>query len=208
MNFIYDIVLNFNKEYYNFFEWNKKDNIINIKKIPLFMVSNSIFNNMKYDIVKVSSDFINMIKDKTYIYSKKESIISCLISNGKEVIGVMFDTDGNLIKRSSLLLDEEEEVLDEVYDENVFDIDIVSVKKRKISNINRMQKDKSNYLLKYIKKENNTLNLKYLYYDYFEEEEEDIVKIKDRLNYEITNNYNKKLSKLYDTVQIFNKIKN
>ena len=65
MNFIYDIVLNFNKEYYNFFEWNKKDNIINIKKIPLFMVSNNIFNNMKYDIVKVSSDFINMIKDKT-----------------------------------------------------------------------------------------------------------------------------------------------
>ena len=208
MNFIYDIVLNFNKEYYNFFEWNKKDNIINIKKIPLFMVSNNIFNNMKYDIVKVSSDFINMIKDKTYIYSKKDSIISCLISNGKEVIGVMFDTDGNLIKRSSLLLDEEEEVLDEVYDENVFDIDIVSVKKRKINEINRVQKDKSNYLLRYIKKENNTLNLKYLYYDYFEEEEEDIVKIKDRLNYEITNNYNKKLSKLYDTVQIFNKIKN
>ena len=208
MNFIYDIVLNFNKEYYNFFEWNKKDNIINIKKIPLFMVSNNVFNNMKYDIVKVSSDFINMIKDKTYIYSKKESIISCLISNGKEVIGVMFDTEGNVIKRSSLLLDEEEEVLDEVYDESVFDINIVSVKKRKINNVNRVQKDKSNYLLRYIKKENNTLNLKYLYYDYFEEEEEDIVKIKDRLNYEITNNYNKKLSKLYDTVQIFNKIKN
>lgn len=208
MNFIYDIVLNFNKEYYSFFEWNKKDNIINIKKIPLFMVSNNIFNNMKYDIVKVSSDFINIIKDKTYIYSKKDSIISCLISNGKEVIGVMFDTEGNVIKRSSLLLDEEEEVLDEVYDENVFDIDIISVKKRKINNVNRVQKDKSNYLLRYIKKENNTLNLKYLYYDYFEEEEEDIVKIKDRLNYEITNNYNKKLSKLYDTVQIFNKIKN
>ena len=27
MNFIYDIVLNFNKNYYNFFEWNKKDSI-------------------------------------------------------------------------------------------------------------------------------------------------------------------------------------
>ena len=28
MNYIYDIVLNFNKEYYNFFEWNKRDNIV------------------------------------------------------------------------------------------------------------------------------------------------------------------------------------
>ena len=34
MNFIYDIVLNFNKDYYDFFEWNKKDSVINIKKIP------------------------------------------------------------------------------------------------------------------------------------------------------------------------------
>ena len=28
MNYIYDIVLNFNKEYYNFFEWNKRENTI------------------------------------------------------------------------------------------------------------------------------------------------------------------------------------
>ena len=46
MNFIYDIVLNFNKDYYDFFEWNKKDNIISIKKIPLFFVKNDIFKIM------------------------------------------------------------------------------------------------------------------------------------------------------------------
>ena len=40
MNYIYDIVLNFNKEYYSFYEWNRKDNIINVKKIPLFLVDN------------------------------------------------------------------------------------------------------------------------------------------------------------------------
>ncbi len=208
MNYIYDIVLNFNKEYYNFFEWNKKDNISNIKKIPIFIVSNDIFNSMKYDIVKVGSSFIELIKDKTYTYSKKNSIIGCLFSNGKEVIGVMFDLNGNLIKRSSLLLDEEEEVLEEIYDDNNFDIDIISIKKKKIDNINRMQKEKSNYLLKYIKKENNITNLKYLYYDYFEKEEDNISMIKDKLTNEIVNNFNKKVSKLYDTALIFNKIKN
>ena len=51
MNFIYDIVLNFNKNYYNFFEWNKKDNIISVKKIPLFLVDNNTFKIMKYDRV-------------------------------------------------------------------------------------------------------------------------------------------------------------
>ena len=53
MNYIYDIVLNFNKEYYSFYEWNRKDNIINVKKIPLFLVDNECFNIMKYDNVCV-----------------------------------------------------------------------------------------------------------------------------------------------------------
>ena len=66
MNYIYDIVLNFNKEYYNFFEWNKRDNIVNVKKIPLFLVNNDTFKMFKYDNVTVSSDLINIIKDKTY----------------------------------------------------------------------------------------------------------------------------------------------
>ena len=51
MNYIYDIVLNFNKEYYSFYEWNRKDNIINVKKIPLFLVDNECFNIMKYDML-------------------------------------------------------------------------------------------------------------------------------------------------------------
>ena len=43
MNFIYDIVLNFNKEYYYFFEWSRKDNVINIKKIPFFLIDYQTF---------------------------------------------------------------------------------------------------------------------------------------------------------------------
>ena len=43
MNYIYDIVLNFNKEYYNFFEWNKRDNIVNVKKIPLYVMAITIY---------------------------------------------------------------------------------------------------------------------------------------------------------------------
>ncbi len=32
MEYVYDIVLNFRDKYYDFYEWNKKDKIINIKK--------------------------------------------------------------------------------------------------------------------------------------------------------------------------------
>lgn len=208
MNFIYDIVLNFNKEYYNFFEWSKKDNIINIKKIPLFLVDNSSFKKFKYDNIIVSNEFINLINDKTYTYSKTKLGPSCLISNGKEVIAILFNLKGKLIKRSSLILDEEEEVLDEIVSDNPYLIDIIKCTPGKIYSVNRVQRDKQNYLIKYIKNENDDLKLKYLYYDYFENDENNINNIKNKLVNEITNNWNEKFNSLFETVKLFNKIKN
>ena len=208
MNYIYDIVLNFNKDYYFFYEWNKKDNIINIKKIPLFVVDNKTFDIMKYNKVVVSNNFIELIKNKTYTYSKNNIGNSSLLSNGKEVIGVLFDNKGNLIKRSSLLIDEEEEVLEEINTEDIFKIEIASNKKRKREDINRDEKEKKKFLNRYIKKENNITNLKYLYYDYFEEEEDNIIFIKKKIFSVINGNWTDKLNNFYKTVKIFNKINN
>lgn len=208
MNFIYDIVLNFNKDFYNFFEWNKNDNIINVKKIPIFLIDNDTFTSMKYDNVIVSKDFIDLIKDKTYTYTRSKLGISCLISNNKEVIAVLFNDNGNLIKRSSLMLDEEEEVLDEIENDSLYKINIIKRRKVNIENVNRNIKEKKDFLIKYINKEKNDINLKYLYYDYFEKDENNIKTIKNDLIKEIKNNWNKKLNNFYDTVKIFKKIKN
>ena len=191
MNFIYDIVLNFNKDFYNFFEWNKNDNIINVKKIPIFLIDNDTF-----------------IKDKTYTYTRSKLGISCLISNNKEVIAVLFNDNGNLIKRSSLMLDEEEEVLDEIENDSLYKINIIKRRKVNIENVNRNIKEKKDFLIKYINEEKNDINLKYLYYDYFEKDENNIKIIKNELIKEIKNNWNKKLNNFYDTVKIFKKIKN
>ena len=208
MNYIYDIVLNFNKKYYSFYEWNRKDNIINVKKIPLFLVDNECFNIMKYDNVYVSKDFINVIRDKTYTYTRSKLGPSILISNEKEVIAIMFNENGNLIKRSSLTLDEEEEVLDEIVNNEIYNIPIIKHTKVKNDNVTRSIREKRDFLLKYISNEKNDINLKYLYYDYFEKDEDNIKDIKDKLIKEIKNNWNKRLNKFYDTAIIFSKIKN
>ena len=208
MNYIYDVVLNFNKDYYNFFEWYKSDNIINIKKIPLFLVDNNTYTSMKYNIITVDQDFIKNIKDKTSTYTKLKIGPSCLITNGKEAMGLLFNDKGNLIKRSSLLLDEEEEVLDEVSDNNRHNIGIIKNQKRRIFNINRLEKEKKDFLIRYISKENSLINLKYLYYDYFEKEEQDLDIIKKTLIREIKYNWNKNFQDFYNTVKMFNKISN
>ena len=38
MNYIYDILLNFNDMLYDFYDWNVKDNILHIRKIPLIQI--------------------------------------------------------------------------------------------------------------------------------------------------------------------------
>ena len=208
MNFIYDIVLNFNKDFYNFFEWNKNDNVINVKKIPIFLIDNDTFTSMNYDNVIVSKDFIDLIRDKTYTYTRSKLGISCLVSNNKEVIAVLFNDNGNLIKRSSLMLDEEEEVLDEIENDSLYKINIIKRRKVNIENVNRNIKEKKDFLIKYINKETNDINLKYLYYDYFEKDENNIKTIKSDLIKEIKNNWNKRFDSFYNTVKIFSKIKN
>ena len=208
MNYIYDIVLNFNKDYFSFYEWNKKDNIVNVKKIPLFIVDNNTFNMMKYDKVLVDYNFIDLIKDKTYTYSKNKIGNATLLSNSKEVIGVLFDNNGNLIKRSSLLIDEEEEVLDEIVNDDIYNINIINSKKIKREDVNRVEREKKLFLNKYIKRKNNFNNLKYLYYDYFEKEEGDVSLIKKKLLDSINSVWSDKLNSLYETVKIFNKINN
>ena len=47
-----------------------------------------------------------------------------------------------------------------------------------------------------------------MYYDYFEKDEEDSNIIREGLINEIKNNWNKKFDTFYETVKIFNKIKN
>ena len=112
MTFIYDIILNFtNNYYYDFYEWNKKDNLINVKKIPLIRVSKKTLNDfIKYKI-KVDKELLKIIYDKS-IYLKKDKNkynYSTIFSNGEKSIGIVFNEDGIVMFKSALFLDEEDE---------------------------------------------------------------------------------------------------
>ena len=38
MNYTYDILANFNETYYEFYEWNNKDELTHIKRLPIIKV--------------------------------------------------------------------------------------------------------------------------------------------------------------------------
>ena len=54
MNYIYDIILNFQERIYDFYEWNKTDVITHIRKIPVFKISSKdLYNIENYNVLGV-----------------------------------------------------------------------------------------------------------------------------------------------------------
>ena len=207
MNYIYDIILNFNEEFYDFYEWKSNDNVINVRKIPVLKVDENTYISLRNNKVQVSMETIDSLKKNFSLYNEKiEGNIICLITNGMSAFGVMFNNNGYLIKRSSMLFDEEEEVIDESENIKEVKIDFIKNEKQKSNNISRIVKEKQKFIKDYISSLDDELTLKYIYYDYFEKEE-DKNNIKEILLSEINSEWNSKLSKLYDLTKLLNKVK-
>ena len=192
MDYIYDIILNFQNNYYEFYEWKKEDKLINIKKILIYKISNEDYLKLKHnDVVIDIKEFPKQIK-------------MMLVTNGEEVMGILFEQSGKVIKRSSLLLDESEEILEEK--EIIKNIKIKFLKntsKKKIL-LGRIAEEQSFFLEDFLSKidlNKDKYLLKYIYYDIYQEEEDNPKIIQKKLE-ELMNTNNKEL---YNSIQKINK---
>jgi len=174
MKYVYDIVLNFNDEYYPFYEWDINDNIINIRKTPLIRVTDKCYLDIKYNNVKLNQEFIKTITNQTTLYVTTTKNPICLISNNKEVMGIMINEQEIITKRSSLIFDEEDEALELCNEIKITDITYEKTSPLKINEfsprIEKQRKQKITNLINELYKTNNLSALKYIYYDIFEKE--------------------------------------
>ena len=189
MNYIYDILINFNEEeIYEFYEWDKNDNIEHVRKIPIFKVRTKDFINIKKNNITVDKAFLNKIRDKTEIFTntsidKRE--YCALITDGMDLIIVEFDENGCSIQKSSMLLDEYEDTLDE---SDLLDIVDIKFNVTKINNDIEFKTRYQKEIYKYIEKELEKLieeksynKLKYLYYEWYNNKITDMTNIIKRL---------------------------
>lgn len=185
MNYIYDILLNYNNIPYDFFEWNKSDNILHIRKIPLIKVSaNTLKDIIDYE-VKLDNSFLSYIKRKTEIFNNKNIRLldyACLLSDGVNVLAIMVKNDHCF--KSKLLLDEEEEVL--AISEKLDEQEILYTKLKKNYDIyfkTRKQLENEHKLrieLNKLFREKNYETLKYMYYECFNRKEVNVSIIKKK----------------------------
>ena len=162
MNYIYDIYLNLNKTLYDFYEWNNSDNIIHIKRIPHFIVDDAILSSLVANDIKIDSNFIKAIHNKTELWSSVNKIPNCaLFSDYDNTIAIEFDSNGNSIKKSFLSVDEEAEILEDINKNKLSIIKFKTVKKTPVSLKTRKQLSIDNFINNELKNINSK-KLKYI----------------------------------------------
>lgn len=201
MNYIYDIYVNFQKYYYDFYEWNKKDQITHIKRIPLFKTNEYNFKNIIRNETKIDLHFLEIIKDKTDIFNTKNRITACLFTDGKDIVAVQLNNNGNIIKKSSLLLDEEYDILRSTESFPVKSLNIQKIQSSKKSFLTRNEIDRNRYILRNISKMDDKKIL-YLYFECYNKEENDRKKVESKLKQEILKNNDKVCSVSYNFLKL------
>ena len=203
MNYVYDVLLNFNKEMYDFYDWNLDDYILHIRKILVFRINNKTMNDLVNNSIVVDSEFLVKISNRTEMFTKQNVKIinyAALFTNGLFVIGLKFDKNGEIIGMSKLLIDEELDILDSALDMNEYNL------KYRVINMNKNEFFKTRkevFIEKYISKKLNEVKdnkelLKYLYYECFNEKNADFRKMLPKLNTSLTNDWDNFYNKVYN----------
>lgn len=204
MTYIYDILLNFNSDLIEYFEWEDTDKVKYVKKTTLFKVSHKTLIDIIENDILFDTSFTEKIP-KYEMNGLKDTLSVCLLTNGLMALGVLIKKQ-KIIGLSRMLLDEEREVLDiseRLNNENI-SYKIINKRKKRDYSLTRKEqelvhslKDKINYL--YTKKGQEKLI--YLYYEYTNKECTNIDYIYKYL-IDSLSNFNEKHIKLYDVLNL------
>lgn len=172
MNYIYDIILNFQKKIYDFYEWNKSDVITHIRKIPVFKINSKDLKNIENYVIVLDDLFMEKIKNKTEVFSGrtiKYIEYACILCDGLNVLALKIDRNGYLF--SKLIIEEEMEVTESL--SRVKEIEInYSLKevRKQTSFLTRQEEEMENYVKKELQKlelNDEKDKLEYLYFECF-----------------------------------------
>ena len=163
-----NIKLNFLDKFYMPYDWLNTDKIINYSKMSIYRITSKALN-----------EFINYkirILDETIFKNNNPA----LFSDTYNYIAIIFNKNGYSISKSSLLLEDEFKL-----NQNIDDLKVSKViynrldleKKDNDLRINTEMRKTIEIELDKLQKENNLEKLTYLYYEWFNKKENDLQKM-------------------------------
>ena len=208
MNYFYDVLINLNDDrVFKFYEWNRDDPIIHLKKIPIIKINTAIFKTIAEYSIKVNRYFLDSIFLTTEYYEKKLTNIEymALFTDTKNAIVLEFNKNGESIARSSLLLEAELDLLEISQSLKRTNLDFKKLNKinmshgiRQLEDLNRVLEIEINTLYEM----KNKSKLRYLYNEITGKDEDNIeVLYKAFLNI-LQSDFNDNHFKLYNIIKL------
>lgn len=209
MHYIYDILLNFtDRNYpYEFYEWNENDVIEHIKRIPIVVISTKKMNEIIHYNINVSSEILNIIKNKTIIYKNNKTLEYAMVLTDKnQTIALEFNNQGQVIAKSKLLLDEEDEIINECSNIEEYEFEYTKEEKLPLKKfLTRKEEQKQKYLIieiNNIYNENQKDKLKYIYYELYGKSSKSLEEKYKKIIKDVKENYSKKHNDLYELIRL------
>ena len=205
MNYIYDVILDFQKEYYDFYEWNKNDNIFHMRKIPILKINEKQFNEIKNNIVQFSKATTKLFNFKTAERFKQNNITkmkyTIIISTENQAMGIKINKNGIIQLKSSLLPDEQDDVIEIIKFQNDAKLEYKIIKNNKNNNFKtRFEIENENFIYNELDKvyeQKNIQKLNYIYLECFNKQEPNIDLAYKKLKSEISKT-NENFKKIYN----------
>ena len=211
MNYIYDVILNFQKEYYDFYEWNKNDNIYHMRKIPIIKINNKQFFEIKNNTIRFDEETLKFFNTKNILAErfKKNSISkirnTIILGNEYEALAIKLNKNGLINFKSALLPDEQDDVIEILKFQKEFKLNYQIIHNQKTNNFKtRFELENEKFIMNELNKiynEKNIQKLNYLCLECFNKPEKNINEAYKKLKKEIKK-ANSNFQKIYEIFKI------
>ena len=91
MNYVYDILLNFKEDFIDFYDWNTRDGLSHIRKIPIFKVETKVLKDFLNFNILFPEEELKKIENQTEIFlgrKVKNLRYACLITDSRKVVAI------------------------------------------------------------------------------------------------------------------------
>ena len=192
MNFYYDIVVNFQENNYMFYEWAESDVIEYIKRVPIFQVTTKVLRDLINNNIEVDKEFLDSIYNKTKLKKGFLEYVSLFVSKNGAIV-LEFASDGKVIARSGLQVNDECNVMEVIYTLPIFRLEYKVLNRLELNKDLRLEstiKDFINLEINTLYKNKEWEKIVFLYNEWFLKSDpnvgEMVQEMQNRLKGEIT----------------------
>lgn len=204
MHYYYDLLVNLDEVAWEFYEWEKKDVILPIKKIPFLRINEKEFKEISAYEGKIEKNWLKPYIGKTQIKKDKSKNL-LLLSTTKNSLVIETNSTGQIISRSKLLIEDENNCNELASSLKETTIPFSSQQKIPLRSDFRQAIKEKNLIkieLKTLKETNNISKCSYLYYEWFNILEDDLSTMLENCLKELKKPYTLKIHKIASLIRL------